>query len=65
MSCQMKLLEDTFFLLLLSGTWCLCVMQLLWSKETSRTMTKFIYDQYSFTVIVLQFKAAYKGIPCM
>lgn len=62
MSYQMKLLEDTFFLLLLSGTWCLCVMQLLWSKETSR---KFIYDQYSFTVIVLQFKAAYKGIPCM
>lgn len=60
MSCQMKLLGDTFFLLLLSGTWCLCVMQLLWSKETSR---KFIYDQYSFTVIVLQFKAAYKGIP--
>lgn len=60
MSCQMKLLKDTFFLPLLSGTWCLCVMQLLWSKETSR---KFIYDQYSFTVIVLQFKAAYKGIP--
>lgn len=50
MSCQMKLLEDAFFpLLLLSGTWCLCVMRLLWSKETSRTMPKFIYDQYSFT----------------
>lgn len=45
MSCQMKLLEDTFLLLLPSGTWCLCVKQLLWGKETSRTVTKFIYDQ--------------------
>lgn len=49
MSCQVKLLEDTIFLLLLSGTWCLCLMQLLWGKETSRAMTKFVYDQNSFT----------------
>jgi len=35
-----------FPLQLLLGTLCLSMLQLLWSKEASRNMTKFIYDQY-------------------
>lgn len=38
-----------FSFLLLLGTSCLPMMQLLQSTETSRNMTKFICDQYSFT----------------
>lgn len=42
-------------------------MLLLWSKETSRNMTKFVYGQYSFTGLGDYFtvESCSKGIPCM
>lgn len=37
-----------FYLSLLWVLLCLSMMQLLWSKEARRNVTKFIYGQYSF-----------------